>query len=272
MTRANKSDHPDNHPEQPEQPEAQPTMLEQMGGVVGLACSALPVVVFVLVNSFAGLVPAIWSALGAAFVIGVVLAKRKGSIQPAISAVFGVGLAAFIAYRTGSAKGFFLFGIWQSLVYGGAFLLSIALRWPLAGVVWSFLNGQGRAWREDKASVRDYDIATLVWALVFLSRFAVQRWLYDEASVGWLAFARIAMGYPLMAIAVATTVWAVRRSDKRLAALKEGAEAEEAAEEERLRARYGDPAGQAAPEPRTEVAGDPADVEAPDRSGTPGQR
>ncbi|MDQ2585629.1 DUF3159 domain-containing protein [Saccharothrix yanglingensis] len=217
--------------------EKQPTMLEQMGGVTGLALSSLPVVVFVLVNAFAGLMPAIWSALGAAVLIGIALALRKGSVQPAVSAVFGVGIAAFIAYRTGDAKGFFLFGIWQSLVYGGAFILSILVRWPLAGVVWSFLNGQGTAWRQDKASVRDYDIATLVWALVFCSRFVVQRWLYDEASVGWLAAARLAMGYPLMAVALFATVWAVRRSDKRLKAALAAEEEENREAEERLRAQ-----------------------------------
>ncbi len=227
--------------------EKMPTMLEQMGGVSGLVYSSLPVVVFVLVNTFAGLYPAIWSALGSAVLIGIVLAVRKGSIQPAVSGLFGVGIAAFIAYRTGSAKGFFLFGIWQSLVYSGAFLLSIAVRWPLAGVVWSFLNGRGTSWRRDKKSIRDYDIATLVWALVFGSRFVVQQWLYDTASVGWLAFARLAMGYPLMAIAVAATVWAVRRSDKRLKALEEAEETEVRETEAELRARYAHP-----PKPVTE--------------------
>ncbi|MBW4722510.1 DUF3159 domain-containing protein [Saccharothrix obliqua] len=225
--------------------EKQPTLLEQMGGVSGLLYSSLPVVVFVLVNAFAGLMPAIWGALGSAVVIGIVLAVRKGSIQPAISAVMGVGVAAFIAYRTGDAKGFFLFGIWQSLVYAGGFVLSILVRWPLAGVIWNMLNGQGTAWRKNRASVRDYDIATLVWALVFASRFVVQRWLYDEASVGWLATAKLAMGYPLMAVALVATVWAVRRSDRRLKAEQAEAEAADKAAEERLRTRYdGTPAGE----------------------------
>lgn len=224
--------------------EKQPTVLEQMGGVSGMLYSSLPVVVFVIVNFTAkNLMAAIISALVAAVAIGVVLALRKGTIQPAISAVFGVGIAAFIAYKTGEAKGFFLFGIWQSLVYGGAFLLSIILRWPLAGVIWTFLNGRDRSWRSDKATVRDYDIATFVWALVFFSRFVVQRWLYEENQVGWLAVARLAMGYPLMAVALVATVWAVRRADKRLKAAEEAREAREAelrATEEEVLARTAD--------------------------------
>ncbi|MFI6100599.1 DUF3159 domain-containing protein [Lentzea sp. NPDC051213] len=203
-----------------------------MGGVSGMLYSSLPVVVFVLVNfAFKNLMASIISALAAAIVIGVVLAVRKGTIQPAISAVFGVGIAAFIAYKTGEAKGFFLFGIWQSVVYGSAFLLSVIVRWPLAGVIWTFLNGRDRSWRDDKASVRDYDIATFVWALVFFARFVVQRWLYDEDQVGWLAVARLAMGYPLMAIALLATVWAVRRADKRLKAAEEAAAAKMTEEE-----------------------------------------
>ncbi|MET9634769.1 DUF3159 domain-containing protein [Lentzea sp. NPDC006480] len=212
--------------------EKQPTLLEQMGGVSGMLLSSLPVVVFVIVNfAFKNLKVSIISSLAAAVVIGVVLAVRKGNIQPAISAVFGVGIAAFIAYKTGEAKGFFLFGIWQSVVYGGAFLLSIIVRWPLAGVIWTVLNGRDRSWRSDKASVRDYDIATFVWALVFLARFVVQRWLYNEDQVGWLAVARLGMGYPLMAIALVATVWAVRRADKRLKEAEEAHAAEAAAEE-----------------------------------------
>ncbi|MFS8101733.1 DUF3159 domain-containing protein [Lentzea alba] len=219
--------------------EQQPTVLEQMGGVSGMLYSSLPVVVFVIVNFAAkNLMAAIISALASAVVIGVVLAVRKGTVQPAISAVFGVGIAAFIAYKTGEAKGFFLFGIWQSIVYGSAFLLSIVLRWPLAGVIWTFLNGRDRSWRADKATVRDYDIATFVWALVFFARFVVQRWLYDEDQVGWLAVARLAMGYPLMAIALLATVWAVRRADKRLKAAEEAAAAKLA--EETVLARTAD--------------------------------
>ncbi|MEV6238993.1 DUF3159 domain-containing protein [Lentzea sp. NPDC051838] len=211
--------------------EKQPTLLEQMGGVSGMLYSSLPVVVFVIVNfATKNLMAAIISSLAAAVVIGVILAVRKGTVQPAISAVFGVGIAAFIAYKTGEAKGFFLFGIWQSVVYGGAFVLSIIVRWPLAGVIWTFLNGRDRSWRSDKASVRDYDIATLVWALVFFARFVVQRWLYDEDQVGWLAVAKLGMGYPLMAIALLATVWAVRRSDKRLKAAEEARAAEAEAE------------------------------------------
>ncbi|WP_370331186.1 DUF3159 domain-containing protein [Mycolicibacterium hippocampi] len=45
----------------------------------------------------------------------------------------------------------------------------------------------------------------------------VQDWLYDAGSVGWLALARIAMGYPLLAVALFVTWGAVRRARGRSA-------------------------------------------------------
>jgi len=228
--------------------ERQPTLLEQMGGISGLVYSTIPVLVFVLINSLFGLTPAIWSALGSAVAIAVLRLVRKEPLQPAISGFFGVAIAAFIAYRTGSAKGFFLFGIWASLIYGGLFLASVLVRWPLVGVIWSFLNGHGMAWRSDRKALRSYTIATLTWVAVFGARFIVQRWLYDEDQTGWLAFARIAMGYPLTAIALLVTVWAVRvagHRQKDLEALAVARAAEEREAEDKLRAKYG---GREAPE------------------------
>jgi hypothetical protein len=205
---------------EPDEPERQQTLLEQMGGVAGLVYSSVPVLVFVGVYiPSRSLSAAIWSSVGSAVAILVWRLIRREPVQPAISGIIGVAVAAFIAYRTGSARGYFLFGIWTSLVYGGAFLLSVVVRWPLAGVVWSVLNGTGMGWRADKLGRRYYDVATFVWVVVFGGRFVVQEWLYQANYVGWLAFARIAMGWPLTAIAALVTVWAVRKADQRQKAL-----------------------------------------------------
>jgi hypothetical protein len=224
-------------PESAEKQQEQ-TLLEQMGGISGLIYSSVPVLLFVLLNSLFGLTVAIWGSLGSAAAITVLRVVRKEPLQPAISGFFGVGIAAFIAYRTGSAKGFFLFGIWASLVYGSVFLASILVRYPLVGVIWSFLNGHGMAWRSDRKAMFAYNMATLTWVLVFAARFIVQRWLYDEDQTGWLAFARLAMGYPLTAIALVVTVWAVTRAGHRVKKIATDTEAEDREIEERLRAKY----------------------------------
>ncbi len=236
MTEPGKATTPDPAPDPEEEKEQ--TLLEQMGGISGLIYSSVPVLVFVLLNALFGLTVAIWGSLASAAAITVLRVVRKEPLQPAISGFFGVGIAAFIAYRTGSAKGFFLFGIWASLVYGSVFLASILLRYPLVGVIWAFLNGHGMAWRSDRKAMFAYNLATLTWVLVFAARFIVQRWLYDEDQTGWLAFARLAMGYPLTAIALVVTVWAVTRAGHRVKKIEADAEAEDRAIEERLRAKY----------------------------------
>ncbi|RMI30209.1 DUF3159 domain-containing protein [Nocardia stercoris] len=199
------------------------TLLEQMGGIAGLVYSTLPVAAFVPANSLWGLTVAIFVALGIAAAILVWRLVRKSPIQPAISGFFGVGVCAFVAYRTGSAKGFFLFGIWASLLYAGVFLASLVVRWPLAGLIWGALNGHGTAWHRDKRVIRLYDLATLAWVLVFGARYLVQSHLYNSDATGLLAVTRIAMGWPLTGVALLVTVWAVRRAEK-YAADEESAE------------------------------------------------
>ncbi len=196
----------------------QKTVLEQMGGLTGLVASTLPVLVFVPVNSiFDNLGLAIWSALGVALAVMVWRLVQRAPIQPAISGFFGVGICAFIAYRTGDAKGYFLFGIYTSLAYAGVFVLSIVARWPLVGVAWGYLNSKGTSWRASRRAVQSYDIATFAWVLVFAARYFVQSNLYDSDQTGWLAVARIGMGWPLTGVALLVTFWAVRRADRALA-------------------------------------------------------
>ena len=225
--------------------EKQPTLLEQMGGVSGVIYSSVPVLVFVLVNAIFSLQPAIWSAVGSAVLILALQIVRKKPVQPAVSGFFGVVIAALIATWTGSAKGFFLFGIWASLVYGSLFLASVVVRWPLVGVIWAFVNGYEMSWRSDRKAVRAYDLATLACAAIFAARFIVQRWLYNEDQTGWLAFARIVMGYPLTALALAVTVWAVTRAGHRQRDLQRAEEESDEVVEAQLRAKYGEPATEA---------------------------
>jgi hypothetical protein len=53
--------------------------------------------------------------------------------------------------------------------------------------------------------------------VVFLARGLVQLTLFRHNATGWLAFARIAMGYPLYIAAVGFGFWIVTRARRRLA-------------------------------------------------------
>lgn len=193
-----------------------PTLLQQMGGVSGLVYAGVPSVAFAVADAVTGLHIAVAVAVGAGAGIALWRVLRKEPVQPALSGLLGVAIAAFIAYQTGSAKDYFLVGIWSSLVLAVVFFASVVLRRPLVGIIWSALSGRGGRWRADRRSRVGFDVATLALATVFAARFVVQNWLYGQDATGWLAFARIAMGYPLTAAALLVVVWAVRRARRRL--------------------------------------------------------
>lgn len=193
-----------------------PTLLERMGGVPGLVYASVPTFAYVIVNALAGLGPAVVVAVSTSVGLIVWRTARKEPIQPAMSGLLGVIVAALIAYYTGSAENYFLPGIWISLAMATVFTASVLARRPLVGVVWNLMRSTGPdpSWRTDKGVLRAFDVATLVFVAVFAARFVVQQWLYDGGFTGWLAFARITMGYPLLGVALLAVYWAVRRANR----------------------------------------------------------
>jgi hypothetical protein len=212
-------------------PSAGQALIAQMGGVSGMIYSSLPVVVFVPVSTTLGLLPAIYAALGVAGLVLVWRLVRRETVQPAVSGFIGVAFCAGIAYLVGESKGYFLLGIWMSLFYAAVFGVSVLIRRPVVGYIWGWVNGHGTGWRRVRRAVLAFDIATLVWVLVFASRFLVQNHLYDLNKTGWLGVARIAMGWPLTAVAALATFLAIRAAQKALREAEPGEPAQAAAEE-----------------------------------------
>lgn len=193
-------------------------LLAQAGGVSGVIYSSVPVVVFVIASSVSGLVPAIVAALGVAALILVWRLIRRESPQPAFSGFFGVAVCALIAYVLGESKGYFLLGIWMSLVWAVVVASSVLIRRPMVGYAWSWATGRGDGWRAVPRAVYAFDIASVGWVLVFAARFVVQGLLYDADRTGWLAVARIAMGWPLTALAALATYAAIKSAQRAIAA------------------------------------------------------
>ena len=190
------------------------TLLEQMGGWQGLVSTTLPIVVLVPVNSKWGLGPALIAALAVALVILVWRVVRKETIQPAISGFLGVAFCAAIGWFTGDAKGYFLYGIWASLVFAVVALASVLFKWPAVGVIWKGINGEDMMWQRVTPARRAYAIATLGWVVIFVARFIVQNNLYNSSDTTTLGIVRILMGWPLTGVVTALTVWMVRRANK----------------------------------------------------------
>ncbi len=195
-------------------------LLAQAGGVSGVIYSSLPVVVFVIASSVSGLVAAIAVALGVAALVLLWRLVRRDSPQPAISGFFGVALCALIAYVVGESKGYFLLGIWMSLLWAVVVAASVLIRRPLVGYAWSWAGGRGDGWRSVPRAVYAFDVASLCWVLVFAARFVVQGLLYDADRTGWLAAARIGMGWPLTVLAALATYAAIKSAQRAIAAVE----------------------------------------------------
>jgi hypothetical protein len=196
-------------------------MLDSIGGWSGSVITAIPPVVFVIVNATASLRPAIISALGSAGLLAAYRLIRRQPVLQAVTGLIGVVIAAVIAARTGQARGYFLLGIWSSFVYAGIFVISMLARRPIIGLMWEFLDPtpapDDTRWYRRPALLRAYLLATGVGLAMFAARGIVQLSLYHRNATGWLAFARITMGFPLYILAVAAGFWIVSRARKQLA-------------------------------------------------------
>lgn len=185
-------------------------LLAQAGGLSGLVYSSLPVLVFVPVSGVFGLLPASAAALATATLVLVWRLIQRESTQPAVSGFFGVAVCVLIAYLLGESRGYFLLGIWMSLLWALIFAVSVLIRRPVVGYLWSWAGGHDHGWRAVRRAVYAFDVATCTWVVVFGSRFVVQRLLYDAGHTGWLAVARITMGWPLTGLAAVATFVAIR--------------------------------------------------------------
>ncbi len=193
-----------------------PTLLEQMGGPMGFVYSVVPVVVFVAANAFLSLTATIVVSVAVGLAIAGYRLLRGEKFSLAAGGLLGLALAIGIVALTGSARDFFVVGIWAYLAAFVVTLGSVVARRPLTGVVWNLVHGGTHDWRADRRVLRAHDVATLAAAVVSGARFGVQQWLYVSDETGWLGFARIAMGWPLTILAALVVVWAWRRSSTRL--------------------------------------------------------
>jgi hypothetical protein len=185
-------------------PERPASLLDAVGGWLGIAESTLPFIAFTLV----------WTATGRDVLIGGIVAVtisavlaaarliRHQTTQFALSGVVGVAFGAFVATRTGNAADFFLPGILINAASAIAYLISIAVRRPLLGLIVSAITGEGRSWYLDPERRHAYTKASWIWVGLFTFRLAIQLPLYLSGLVGPLAVARVVTGIPLFALGV----------------------------------------------------------------------
>lgn len=182
------------------------SVADAMGGWRGFIESALPGIVFVIAYLIAEdfQIPVI-ASVATVLILVIVRLIQRTSVQQALTGVVGVAIGAVWAWRSGEAGDYFVPGLWINAAYGTGALLSMAVRWPLVGIVMGLIKGWGTAWRDHPPTMRLMQWGTAILALLFLVRLGVQWPLYMADAVAALGTARLAMGVPLFAL----TLWGV---------------------------------------------------------------
>ncbi len=175
-------------------------MLKSAGGVQGIAESILPGLVFLVVFTVTrDLGPSLIAALAAAAIFTVVRLVQRRPLTQAVAGVVGVGISAWLANTTGKAEDFYVLGFFTNIAYIAAMVVSIAIKWPVAGLLFGFVRNEGLDWRKDPERLRAYKLGTWIVVAVLALRLVVQVPLYfmGEAGLTALATTRLLMGAPL---------------------------------------------------------------------------
>ncbi|MFA4840585.1 MAG: DUF3159 domain-containing protein [Agrococcus sp.] len=148
----------------------------------------------------------LWSLLASGATLVLALVERRRPKAVLIGMLMTV-VAAMAAYYSGEARNFFLIQLLSNAASALAWMVSIALGWPLLGVIVGGLIGTRARWRRDPVLLRAYRRASWIWVLQYVIRVAVLGvlWWMDETT--WLAVARAALTYPLIIACVAVSGW-----------------------------------------------------------------
>ena len=185
-----------------------PQSLEELfGGRRGIVDGAVPPIVFVITNSVRHNVrEAALAAVGSAVVLLLIRLARKERTRHVFSGLFGVLISAGIAARSGRASNFFLTGIVLNAGYLAIFLLSVIFRRPIVGLVLKQFSDKPAAWHAHPRVRRAYSELTLMWAVMYGLRVAVQEVLRRADADAALAVTKIVLGYPPLLLVLAITM------------------------------------------------------------------
>jgi hypothetical protein len=188
----------------------------QLGGWRGMIEAAVPIAFFVAVNMLWDLQPALLVSIGVALAIATVRILQRRPIRYVVNGLFGIGLGAVLAWRSGEARDFYLPGILVSYFYVVLMIGSVLIRHPLVGWLWAVMFAAGRSqWRQDPVLLRTLTWLTLAWAVVWMTKVTVQLVLYLADLEHALGVARIVLGTPVFALMLAITIWTVGRVQRR---------------------------------------------------------
>lgn len=130
-------------------------MLDSVGGVRGLIEATAPGLIYLVVYVTTGeLAPALIGSLGVAALLVIVRLIQRTPVTMAFSGVFGVAIGLFIAWKSGDATDFYVWGLLVNAAYMLVLGISLVVRWPAVGVMVEMLKSGLGSTSSDAAKVR----------------------------------------------------------------------------------------------------------------------
>ena len=187
------------------------SLLKAMGGVRGLVESILPGLGFLILYTVTKNVPvSVLVPVAIAVIFLVIRLATRTPVTQALAGILGIAIAAVLSLISGRAVDSFIPGMIINVVSLAVLLVTIAVRWPLVGVIVGFLTNEGFAWRQDRAKRRILYVSTWMWAGLFALRLAVEVPLYFANQAAILGATKLILGVPVYALFLWVTWLMVR--------------------------------------------------------------
>lgn len=186
-------------------------VMHAMGGWRGLLEALLPGFVYLCAYLLSQqLTVALIASLATAAVFTVARLAQRQPLTQALSGLAGVAVCALFARAGGQALDYYVPGFITNAVALAVLGSTSAIGWPLLGVFYGYVRGEGTQWRADRVRRGVYHRATLVLIAMFAARLLVQVPLYFAGNVAALGVMRLLMGVPLYA-SVLWIAWLMTR-------------------------------------------------------------
>lgn len=182
-----------------------------ISGRVGIADGVLPPLLFVIANSIWGVGIAASIGIGCALAIAAWRLARRRPVRFAAAGLFGTGIAALFAVRSGAPEDYFLPGIVSGAATSLLILVSLAAKRPFVAWTSWVTRGWPIEWYWHPRVRPAYSRVTWMWLLFFSARALIQFQLYLDENVGVLGVARVVMGWPALVVLLAATYLLGRR-------------------------------------------------------------
>jgi hypothetical protein len=167
--------------------------------------SAVPVLIFIVLNALLGSQTALWGALAAGGLFTLMRLIRGESVVYALAGFGGVAVAALLVQLSGAGSVFFLPGLISKAVTIVLCVVSVVVRRPLVAWTSILTRRWPRDWYWHPRVLPAYSEVTLMWGLAFAGQLALEYWLYQENAVNSLGVTRLLLGWPFTVVLLVVT-------------------------------------------------------------------